>query len=128
MVFHIWDFYSTTLTAISRAYTFLHSPFIDPYFHGFVSPSLDHSHHRYFIAPRRVVYTQHLCRAFVSYVCAVSRCYGKFPPTSPSFWPSNFHSNASRSIRGSVSGRYPVIPLLGLSVVTFAFRKSPAFL
>ena len=51
--------------------------------------------------------------------------YGISQPTLPSFWHNRFPENANRSIRGSVSRRYPIIPLLGLSVLlikkTFTF-------
>ena len=43
--------------------------------------STTHSHHRHFIDPRRIICTQHLCRAFVN---RLQRCYGKLPPTSAS--------------------------------------------
>ena len=43
--------------------------------------------------------------------------YGISQPTSPSFWQNQFLNPANRSIRGSVSRRYPIIPLLGLSVL-----------
>jgi len=43
--------------------------------------------------------------------------YGISQPTLPSFWQSRFLNPANRSIRGSVSRRYPIIPLLGLSVL-----------
>lgn len=33
----------------------------------------DHSHHRQFIAPRRIICIQHLCRTFVSYFSALLR-------------------------------------------------------
>ena len=43
--------------------------------------------------------------------------YGISQPTSPNFWQNQFLNLANRSIRGSVSRRYPFIPLLGLSVL-----------
>ena len=62
--------------------TFLYGEHLDPYIRGFRQSVGRHSHHRHFIDPRRVIYTQHLCRAFVPIFLLI---YGKLPPTSPSF-------------------------------------------
>ena len=95
------------------ACTFLCSRIIDPYIRRFVR-CFHHSHHIYFIDPRHIGSTIHLWTAFVE---NFHFPYGCSLPTSPSFWQNQFPNNASRSIRGGVSRRYPIIPPLGLSVL-----------
>ena len=117
MAFHNSDFYLATLTAISRHCTFLCNRLIDPYIRGFVRYYY-HSNHRYFIDLRPVGDTIHLWTAFVMlYFTAMLRSlsadFTELLTVSVSAY------TASRSIKGSVSRRYPVIPLLGLSVLLF---------
>lgn len=84
---------------------------IDPYIRKFVR-SLDHSNHRYFIDPRHVGNAIHRWTGFVRiyHLRSLSAAFAELLTYSVS------RIYASRSLRGSVSGRYPLIPLLGLSV------------
>ena len=100
MVFHNGHFYSTTLTIHLDPAAFLQHVGLDPYFRRFVRP-LGHSNHRHFIDPRHIGNTIHLWTAFVL------RGHGYSLPTSPGFRPPHaFATDACRSLRGSVSGRY----------------------
>lgn len=106
MVFHIENFYSTTLTP-RRVCAFLHISGLDPYIRRFVSASA-HSNHRYFIDPRPIGNTIHLWTAFVliaQLTVTLSRLYRASDIA------------ACRSIRVGVSGRYSIIPPIGLSVL-----------
>ena len=84
---------------------------IDPYIRKFAR-SLDHSNHRYFIDPRHVGNAIHRWTGFVRiyHLRSLSAAFAELLTYSVSC------IYASRSLRGSVSGRYPLIPLLGLSV------------
>ena len=121
MEFHRHDFYFTTLTAIfSDKDTFLYLKSIDPYFRKFVR-YFYHSHHICFIDPRPMGYTIRLRTAFVLFAqitVSLSRLYRAF----------NIHittnTNANRSIRESVSGRYSFIPLFRLSVLLIRTLRS----
>ena len=61
--------------------------------------------------------TYRIHRSPLSGFRSVCTDYGISQPTSPSFWQNQFLNLANRSIRGSVSRRYSLIPLLGLSVL-----------
>ena len=99
---------------------FLPYPVIDLYIRAFVSGSQPHSGHRYFIDLRPNT-PGHLWLGFAlspkgtgaSADSRLQRAVSVVGNTSRFF---------QRSIKGSVSGRYPVIPLLGISV-----RKAVAF-
>ena len=120
MVFHIMDIYSATLAAIRRNSTFLHRNTLDPYFRSFVSP-IGHSHHRRFhllwrsLRNRPPAYRQHHppLDSFPQ--------HNLFGLLSADFTELLTHQlslkYASRSIRVGVSGRYPIIPPIGLSVL-----------
>ena len=99
---------------------FLPYPVIDLYIRAFVSGSQPHSGHRYFIDLRPNT-PGHLWLGFAlspkgTVAGADSRLQRAVSVTENTF---RFFQ---RSIKGSVSGRYPVIPLLGISV-----RKAVAF-
>lgn len=99
---------------------FLPYPVIDLYIRAFVSGSQPHSGHRYFIDLRPNT-PGHLWLGFAlspkgtvaGADSRLQRAVSVVGNTSRFF---------QRSIKGSVSGRYPVIPLLGISV-----RKAVAF-
>ena len=99
---------------------FLPYPVIDLYIRAFVSGSQPHSGHRYFIDLRPNT-PGHLWLGFAlspkgtvaGADSRLQRAVSVVGNTSRFF---------QRSIKGSVSGRYPVIPLLGISV-----RKAIAF-
>ena len=99
---------------------FLPYPVIDLYIRAFVSGSQPHSGHRYFIDLRPNT-PGHLWLGFAlspkgtvaGADSRLQRAVSVVGNTSRFF---------QRSIKGSVSGRYPVIPLLGISV-----RKSRDF-
>ena len=74
----------------------------------------NHSHHRHFIDLRPIICSTFRGSLFL-YI-TVLRAYSQ--PTSPSFWPKSFAlTYANRSIRGSISRRYPVILLLKVPVL-----------
>ena len=105
----------------SQPYISACSVLLDPYLRKFVRPS-GHSNHRYFIDPRHVGDTIHLWTAFVWGFATPLR------PLSAVFAELLTHQvshiYASRSLRESVSGRYPFIPLFGLSVHKTIFQNS----
>lgn len=94
---------------------FLPYPVIDLYIRAFVSGSQPHSGHRYFIDLRPNT-PGHLWLGFAlspkgtvaGADSRLQRAVSVVGNTSRFF---------QRSIKGSVSGRYPVIPLLGISVI-----------
>ena len=99
---------------------FLPYPVIDLYIRAFVSGSQPHSGHRYFIDLRPNT-PGHLWLGFaLSPKGTVAGADSRLQrAVSVAGNTSRFFQ---RSIKGSVSGRYPVIPLLGISV-----RKAVAF-
>ena len=99
---------------------FLPYPVIDLYIRAFVSGSQPHSGHRYFIDLRPNT-PGHLWLGFaLSSKGTVAGADSRLQrAVSVAGNTSRFFQ---RSIKGSVSGRYPVIPLLGISV-----RKAIAF-
>ena len=99
---------------------FLPYPVIDLYIRAFVSGSQPHSGHRYFIGLRPNT-PGHLWFGFdLSPKGTVAGADSRLKrAVSVAGNTSRFFQ---RSIKGSVSGRYPVIPLLGISV-----RKAIAF-
>ena len=52
-------------------HTFLYGKHLDPYIRGFRQFIVEHSHHRYFIDSRRVIYIRYLYRTFVSLTATV---------------------------------------------------------
>ena len=91
---------------------------LEPLLHRFVS-QLRHTHHRYFIDPRHIGHTIHLWTAFVALFNsrkAVALC--RLHRASD----TSLLDCACRSIREGVSGRYPVIPPFGLSVLLRSFN------
>lgn len=86
----------------------LHRVFVRGYF--------PHTHHRRFIDLRHIGSTIHLWTAFVqAYIFPV---YGCSLPTSPSFLRHSYYTlSASRSIKAGISGRYSIIPPVGISVL-----------
>ena len=81
-----------------------------------------HTRHRYFIDSRPIT-PSHLWLGFALPIRAVAGAYSRLQrAVSVS---ENAFRFFQRSIRGSVSRRYPVIPLLGVSVREFS---SPSFL
>ena len=99
---------------------FLPYPVIDLYIRAFVNGSQPYSEHRYFIDLRPNT-PGHLWLGFAlpqkgTVAGAYSRLQRAVSVTENTF---RFFQ---RSIKGSVSGRYPIIPLLGISV-----RKVVAF-
>ena len=81
-----------------------------------------HTRHRYFIDSRPIT-PSHLWLGFALPIRAVAGAYSRLQrAVSVS---ENAFRFFQRSIRGSVSRRYPIIPLLGVSVREFS---SPSFL
>jgi hypothetical protein len=75
-----------------------------------------HSHHRHFVDPRRIICTQHLCRAFVNRLFnVVTANFRRLPRALGHF--AYCAANARRSLRAGVSGRYTVIPPVGIPVL-----------
>ena len=112
------SFYPTY--AVFTAMAFLPYPVIDLYIRAFVNGSQPYSEHRYFIDLRPNT-PGHLWLGFAlspkgTVAGADSRLQRAVSVAENTF---RFFQ---RSIKGSVSGRYPVIPLLGISV-----RKVVAF-
>ena len=99
---------------------FLPYPVIDLYIRAFVNGSQPYSEHRYFIDLRPNT-PGHLWLGFaLSPKGTVAGAYSRLQ-RAVSVTENTFRF-FQRSIKGSVSGRYPVIPLLGISV-----RKAVAF-
>lgn len=97
-------------------YAFLRNRHIDVYIRGFVSSFSEHSNHEHFIDLRHISNTIRLRIAFVWLVFIQQ--FLRLP--SADF--SGLHTSrlspydACRSIKESVSGRYPFIPLFRISV------------
>ena len=99
---------------------FLPYPVIDLYIRAFVNGSQPYAEHRYFIDPRPNT-PGHLWLGFaLSPKGTVAGAYSRLQ-RAVSVTENTFRF-FQRSIKGSVSGHYPVIPLLGISV-----RKAVAF-
>lgn len=115
MVFHTVYFYLTTLAAIPRRRTFLYACLLDPYFRRFAGP-FGHSNHKHFVDPGPVGSTPHLWGGFVAWRTSADSRYGCSRPLSACFPTPQITVSAVGS-RVSVSGRYSVIPPIGLSVL-----------
>ena len=118
----VWRFITKALTPPHLPHKFVRGRIstlerLEPLLHRFVS-QLRHTHHRYFIDPRHIGCTTHLWAAFH---ISITPCLGSSLPTSPGF-RHNLLSYACWSIREGVSGRYPVIPPFGLSVLLRSFN------
>lgn len=104
-----------TLPHIPRRFTvmtFLPYHALDSYTRLFVCCFTSYPHHRQFIDLRHIGHTIHLWTAFdnLMFRC-LSADFNELRTYSVLYT-----AFARRSIKGSVSGRYPIIPLLGISV------------
>lgn len=103
-------FYSTSHTH-KGVYAFLHIFHLDPFIHRFVS-LLRHSHHRYFIDLRHIGNTIHLWTDFVWVLNSITVTLCRLCRAS-----DTCKTNACRSIKVGVSGRYTIIPPIELLVL-----------
>ena len=97
--------------------TFLCRHGIDSYIRGFRQSYFKHSDLGYFVDLRPIGSTVHLWTAFVGLVI-IQQSIRLLSAAFTELLTSQFSlTPASRSIKGGVSGRYPIIPPLGLLVL-----------
>ena len=97
--------------------TFLCRHGIDPYIRGFRQSYFKHSDLGYFVDLRPIGSTVHLWTAFVGLVI-IQQSIRLLSADFTELLTGQFSlTPASRSIKGAVSGRYPIIPPLGLLVL-----------
>ena len=106
---------------VYTAMTFLPFFLLDSFFRIFVSDIQSHSHRRHFIEPRPIDCAARLRAVFHS---SIKPCLDSSQPTSTCCVGSRYYTlSPPTQYQVSVSGRYSIIPLFGISVRETLFPR-----